>query len=87
MLPGRILTAGGDSRGLRTCTGTGGGRNPPSAVRRGDAACVPPAGRGWDDETVLRTLEIVCRISCRRAAWHLAAATLTSRKGAKAESW
>ncbi|MFM7056000.1 MAG: hypothetical protein ACKO2P_03655, partial [Planctomycetota bacterium] len=31
--------------------------------------------------------EIVYRISCRRAAWHLAVATLTSRKGAKAQSW
>ncbi|MFM7036182.1 MAG: hypothetical protein ACKO2L_00535, partial [Planctomycetaceae bacterium] len=43
--------------------------------------------RGWDDETVLRTLEIVYRISCRRAARHLAVATLTSRKGGKAQSW
>jgi len=44
-------------------------------------------GRGWDGETVLRTLEIVYRISCRRVTWHLPAATLTSRKGAKAQSW
>ena len=44
-------------------------------------------GRRWDDETVLRTLEIVYRISCRRAAWHLAFATLTSRKGPRAQSW
>ena len=44
-------------------------------------------GRAWDGETVLRTLEIVDRISCRRAAWHPAAATLTSRKGPRAQSW
>gem|GEM_PF-4487404 len=36
---------------------------------------------------MLRTLEIVSRISCGRAGGHLAVPTLTSRKGAKAQSW
>jgi len=40
-----------------------------------------------DGQTVLRTPEIAHWISYRSPAWHFTVPTLTSRKGAKAQSW